>query len=440
MKNGFGRSEEVSFFLGLFMAIFLTPSVAFGGGGADVRILQTGTDGARARVKLAEGARHELLSSTFNLRNDAIGYAHCASLREAARQGTDVKLLVDGLFFSMNPDLVQTLVESGVQIRVFNPLNRTAFAPVIDKFGILTQRMHGKMMISDGAELIIGGRNLGADYFRPPTDQRDYAWMDLDLYVKGEVVEDARGTFLKLWEKALPPAFSVKNRTTVVGRKIQSDALDRHFRLLRSFGKRSADFSQRLMHVDDIQFLANFGRVSFDGRNTARLVEYLNRSKVSVTIVSPFLYFEPEMLNAIEKAIKERKISVTAYTNADTFRGANLLETAYGSAHYSQRSRLIRMGVDLREVNEREQIHAKSIILDHRLAYVGSSNFSPRSNGLDFESGVIVNDSELANALESEIRGFGGGAVSATALNAKARPFVNRCLQLLMRVGLERTL
>jgi phosphatidylserine/phosphatidylglycerophosphate/cardiolipin synthase-like enzyme len=48
-------------------------------------------------------------------------------------------------------------------------------------------------------------------------------------------------------------------------------------------------------------------------------------------------------------------------------------------------------------------LHAKSIVIDDRIAYVGSHNFDPRSIGHDTQLGILIWDVDVALALKADI-------------------------------------
>ena len=77
----------------------------------------------------------------------------------------------------------------------------------------------------------------------------------------------------------------------------------------------------------------------------------------------------------------------------------------FGSAGTERRSRYALRGpVRLEQAGRRTGLHAKSLVIDSRIAVVGSHNFDPRSDNFNTESAVIVYDEHFARALEAVIR------------------------------------
>jgi len=93
------------------------------------------------------------------------------------------------------------------------------------------------------------------------------------------------------------------------------------------------------------------------------------------------------------------------------------------SGYRSQRKRLLKVGLDITEfqpepVAQRElltrlaaanktkpiaALHAKTLVVDHRIVYIGTFNFDPRSANLNTEAGAIIHDAQLAQAVEQAI-------------------------------------
>ncbi|EQD39672.1 phospholipase domain protein, partial [mine drainage metagenome] len=51
----------------------------------------------------------------------------------------------------------------------------------------------------------------------------------------------------------------------------------------------------------------------------------------------------------------------------------------------------------------RISLHAKSFVIDGRIAVIGSHNFDPRSDHYNTENGVVIDDTALAQALRASI-------------------------------------
>jgi len=210
-----------------------------------------------------------------------------ALLRETARRGVKVRLMVDALFNSIPTHLGAYLVREGVEIRVFHP-----FDPL--KPFRFNRRLHDKLFIADGNLLITGGRNIDNSYFglsrfRKEGDTVFRNRIDRDILVEGETAAQANVHFMTLWNgpKVKPmhvgkyrclirPDDSPKRLTASRRRAIppvhrailQRDidkakaALDRAWAEFQSKPRvvqlpSRTDWNQRLQPVDKIRFFAD---------------------------------------------------------------------------------------------------------------------------------------------------------------------------------------
>ena len=156
-------------------------------------------DAAQSRYDLAIGARCELNISYFYVggEEDDFTMRGFALLRETARRGVKVRLMVDALFNKIPTHLGAHLIREGVEIRVFHP-----FDPL--KPFRFNRRLHDKLFIADGNLLITGGRNIDNSYFglsrfRKEGDTVFRNRIDRDILVEGETAAQANVHFMTLW-------------------------------------------------------------------------------------------------------------------------------------------------------------------------------------------------------------------------------------------------
>ena len=121
----------------------------------------------------------------FILKGDRAGALFVTKMLRAADRGVRVRLLVDDVF-SSGIDRGLTLLDShpNVEVRLFNPLSRQSFKywSYLWTFDRANRRMHNKSFTVDGAMSIVGGRNIGEEYFE--LDQ-DVKFDDFDLLAFG---------------------------------------------------------------------------------------------------------------------------------------------------------------------------------------------------------------------------------------------------------------
>jgi putative cardiolipin synthase len=318
---------------------------------------------------------------------------------------------------------------------MFNPFESRAgtlrFAfEALGSFDRINRRMHNKTWIADNRIAIVGGRNLGDEYFGA-SDEVNF--IDLDFAMAGPIVRDASASFDRYWNSpvAYPmsvlapedvsPAALQTLRDKVAPRVAQADATRFATELRRN------DAVQRLMAGDwPMQWSARFRFVSDDplkvlgkggGLGGSQVLELLSpvlkASRTSVTIISPyFVPGEAGTRGLVDIARSGSEVRVLTNSLA-----ANDVAMVYGG--YSEwREALLEGGVKLWELkpapgsnaksslfgSSGASLHTKALAVDSGTGFVGSYNLDPRSTSLNCEQGILVESPEIAVQLEEIFR------------------------------------
>ena len=121
-----------------------------------------------ARALLANGAERSIDAQYFLLQSDLIGRLFVDQLLKAADRGVRVRLLVDDMELE-GRDLGAAALDShpNMEVRIFNPFSRKTgrTSQLLTRFGSVTRRMHNKSFTVDNQAAILGGRNIGSEYF-----------------------------------------------------------------------------------------------------------------------------------------------------------------------------------------------------------------------------------------------------------------------------------
>jgi putative cardiolipin synthase len=282
------------------------------------------------------------------------------------------------------------LRDEGVEVKVYHPL--TLRHP-----SWIFRRMHEKLVVVDGEQYITGGRNLAEAYFG--LAKKNY--VDRDVYVQGESALDADSHFETLWTSKHVARLRV--RVSVNERQRAAAILDRVMDELRrgeSFVQidTGRDWSESGIPVNAIRFLHD--PVGDGVRVGSRIAEILESAKESIVIESPYLV-PSRPLRALLDRKRAEGVRVQIVTNS--FRSTDGLLPYAGYLKYGRP--LVRSGVDIREYRGPDMLHAKSAVIDGRIAIIGSYNFDPRSHYLDLEAVCVAEDEELARRLLGAIQG-----------------------------------
>jgi len=163
-----------------------------------------------SRLALAQGAQKTLDLQYYAIHADASTAHLLRGVRDAARRGVRVRILLDDFHSTGRDAVVMYLAfEPNIEMRMFNPLagrrdsKLSRFVNSIDDASRIQQRMHNKLFIADNVLGVTGGRNLGDAYFGNATNGN---FVDLDVLVAGRVVQDLSRSFDAYWnnERAYP--------------------------------------------------------------------------------------------------------------------------------------------------------------------------------------------------------------------------------------------
>ena len=153
-----------------------------------VRIVEDPREASQMRVDLIQQAKRSIDAQYYIVGDDYFTYAGLALLRDAARRGCRVRVIIDGRSNKISPDVHAHLRQEKIFVKIYHPMT-------LRKFSWLVRRMHDKGLDVDGKQMIRGGRNVEGDYF-------GYAhrnFVDRDVYVEGKAVADSSAYFDELW-------------------------------------------------------------------------------------------------------------------------------------------------------------------------------------------------------------------------------------------------
>ncbi len=386
---------------------------------ADVfRILDGDQEAAQARIDLVRQARLSLDAEYFIVEDDQVSMIGLALLREAARRGVAVRLIVDGSFNRMSKAIQAYLVDQGVEIREYHPFRLT-------KPRWWTRRLHDKLLVADGERMLTGGRNVANPYFG--FGGRNY--VDRDALVAGRAAADARAYFHDLW-------YSGEVRRTRLGdhdpsiREARCEDLPREDERWRCSIRRGAaveayrraglrmdeaiavlemaswfrsgepvDWTEGLLDLGEVRFLHDpVGRKGEERGIGNELLDLMTSATGTLEIESPYLVPSKAFLRGLEDLLR-RGVDVRILTNS-----LNSTDNLLAQAGYvGKKEKLVRMGVEVWEFRGPESMHAKSAVIDATTSIVGTFNLDPRSEYLNTELAVVANDAALSEQLRASM-------------------------------------
>ena len=155
------------------------------------------------RIVLIENADQSIDAQYYSWHFDTSGLMLIGKLIEAADRGVRVRLLLDDMhMFGRDRRFATLNSHENIEVRLFNPfrirmsLRFLRTLELLVNLGRLNHRMHNKMMIVDNQVAIIGGRNIGDEYFGLSPD---FVFRDLDVVVSGSSVNELSSSFDVYW-------------------------------------------------------------------------------------------------------------------------------------------------------------------------------------------------------------------------------------------------
>jgi putative cardiolipin synthase len=403
-------------------------------GRSGFRIFNVGIDGLLLRLEIINAAERALDLQYYIFRGDESGRLLTEALLAAANRGVRVRVLVDdGETVAGDEQLFALVGHAGIEIRVFNPWAYRGHnkairgAEFILRHSRLDYRMHNKLLVADGSVALLGGRNIGDQYFQIDPESQ---FADDDVFAAGPITRELSSEFDEFWNSALAiPAEALAHRDAKDTASASRDYRPTSAPRLKSAGLHYAEklatgqplgglISGELPLIwANAQFVSDpvdKKRLAAAGTRVGDLMykpvaEMARQVKLELLLVSPYFVPAKDEL-ALLKSHRRQGIHVRVLTNS--LESNPEVAAHAGYMHY--RVDLLRDGVQLYEVrsllgNSRGSgqsaqlsrygnysLHAKLYILDSKELYIGSMNFDARSRRLNTEMGLIIHNAELA--------------------------------------------
>lgn len=404
----------------------LAPAVAANFGMSGIHALGDGRDAFAARVLLAHAAERSVDVQYYIYRNDVTGQLLCEALWQAAERGVRVRLLLDDNGAKGLDEAIAALdAHPNIEVRLFNPYANRSFrvAELATDFSRVNRRMHNKSFTADNQATIVGGRNVGDEYFGA---ESAVEFADLDVLAVGAVVREVSAEFDAYWNSAsaYPAAALISTGAPPQVReawtKLHSDPkANRYIAALSGTslvqqllaGQLALDWAPARVVADDPAKVLNPPERE-DLQMLPRLQAAIGKPERSLDLVSPYFVPTHEGASALTDMAR-RGVAVRVLTNS--LAATDVAPVHAGYAKY--RKMLLRGGVRLYELrptgkknektgstgNSDASLHAKTFGVDGERVFVGSFNFDPRSARLNTEMGVVIASAALARRLASAL-------------------------------------
>lgn len=401
------------------------------------RLMPLGNFSLDTRLQLARRAEATLDVQYYHLENDETGRLLLRALRDAATRGVRVRLFLDDLYTGGNDALFLAFAaHPNVEVRLFNPFccareggQFARFLASIGDWSRVNHRMHNKLFIADGAMAVIGGRNIANEYY---LRGKSGNFVDVDAFTVGFIVPPLQALFDRYWNSAASyPIYSVAktslSKAELLARfdewtgsantpspaKLPSNDI-------LGYGPIADDLDAGRLGLiwGDAYVFADHPDKPFEGISGGELLETsvtynvldaVMKAKQEVVASSPYLVPGKGGMKVL-RTLRERNVKVTILTNSLAANDVFIVHAGYSR----YREEMLKIGVDLYELSSSRvkanrrpfyfgsslgKLHAKLVVIDRHLSFIGSMNLDPRSANLNTELGAIVDSPELAREL-----------------------------------------
>ena len=317
----------------------------------DIEVLGSGKACFDAIEEAIRAARHHVHLEYYILEEDRTGARIRDALVERAKAGVHVRLLVDDVGTTLSRRFLRPLREAGVGFATFNPI---LLPSLVSRINL---RNHRKIMIVDGRVGFLGGINIGDEYDESISKRE--AFRDTHLRIEGEAVRELQLTFLEDWhfstselirDKGLFPPRSDDEHDVVVVVPSGPD--------------------QEWESIKQVYFTA------------------ITQADEQIQLTTPYFVPDDAMRVALAAAaLRGVKVELIVPRRSDS-----RVVTAASRSYFDE---LLRAGMQLYEYPK--MLHAKTMVVDRKIALVGSANLDNRSFRLNFEiSAVFYNERAVA--------------------------------------------
>lgn len=405
----------------------LAPQLAAHPGKSGIHPLTDPHAAFASRILLSRLAEHSLDVQYYIWRDDITGTLLLDALLVAAERGVQVRLLLDDHGSrGLDRELAALDSHPNIQVRLFNPfvVRSPRFIGFLTDFNRLNRRMHNKSFTADGLATLVGGRNVGDEYFGATSGA---LFADLDVLALGPVVDEVHQDFERYWHSASAYPVSL----------LIAPADERQVHLLeqRAMGVEltpaAATYLQAVQLSDFVRHLLQgslplewveawlisddpakvLGHVEPQGLLINQILDRMQPPARQFDLISPYLVPGKEGTAAFAEMARQG-VAVRILTN-----GYEATDVAIVHSGYARRRKaMLEAGILLHEMKQlpgseafKQQLnafgssgsslHAKTFAVDGRQVFVGSFNFDPRSAYLNTEMGLVIESPLLAQGI-----------------------------------------
>jgi cardiolipin synthase C len=390
-------------------------------GDSAFREINVGADGFRARAQIIDAAQRTLDLQYYIFRGDETGRMLTDHLLRAAERGVRIRVLIDDGDTAVGDEQILRLNGyRSAELRIYNPGRYRGHARFLRRLEFvlnarrLDYRMHNKLLVADNSVALIGGRNIGNQYFQIDPESQ---FADDDVFAAGPIVPELSRTFDEFWNCALAvPAEALGRAHQSPARKTKPGGID-YAALIASgepfagvmSGKLPLAWAPAQLVYDSPDKKQVVSGAVAGALIVPEVEKQIRAVQSEMLLVTPYLVPSDEELQGL-KELRERQVRVRILSNSLE----SCPEISAQSGYDNYRKPLLESGVELYEVRSllgssrgsgqsskmsrygNYALHGKLYVFDRERVLIGSMNFDQRSQRINTEIGLIIGSPEIS--------------------------------------------
>ncbi len=385
-------------------------------------LLDNNAESLLQRLMLIDEARYSLDIKYYLWYGDDSGELVLKRAMDAAKRGVRVRLIADDiLLLSEDENIALIDAHPNVEVRLFNPWRqyssqrKVKVSQTVERFNY---RMHNKLIVADNRIAILGGRNLGDEYFG---FNHTFNFLDIDVLGVGPVARESSQLFDHFWNSpavvsasafghAQPEESVAEIEYADLERLKKSERLQNVPIERQNWDKILQSLVQRLHPGSSKVIYDTLEREGISQKMTTIIPEFSKTAKNELLIVNAYLIPNEDMMNDARDLV-QKGVKIKVLTNSLASQDVPAVNSHYGP----WRKAILDAGIELYELRPDAAIkaqtdtppvvsgfiglHSKASVVDRSRVYIGSFNLDPRARDYNTEMGVLIDDPELAEEL-----------------------------------------
>jgi len=326
----------------------------------NANVYVNGEDKFKQLIEDIKSAKRYIHMEYYIFKNDMIGKMILNELTKKAKEGLEVRLLVDSMGSrKLTKKAIKNYIDAGGKFSFFFP----GILPHINTR--INYRNHRKIVVIDGEYGYVGGFNVGKEYISK--DPEVGFWRDTHVRIKGEAVEDLNERFLLDWCYAADEEIEDYDKYSPEVSKVVGDM---GIQIVTS----GPDHKE--------QYIRN------------AYIKLINNAKVNVYLETPYLVPDSPILEALKiSALSGVDVRIVIPGKPDHFFMKWVASSYIGE--------LLQAGIKIYKY-QNGFIHAKTIVVDSAVISIGTANLDIRSFKLNFEVNAFIFDDRIAKDGETQ--------------------------------------